>query len=55
MAEDRIRPTLGDLANYDEEAFPELMGQAPSATVSRSKPPRIISTSIGKLCEPKKE
>ncbi|KAL8284278.1 hypothetical protein RQP46_005027 [Phenoliferia psychrophenolica] len=50
---DRIRPSLRDLSlDYDEPAFPEpstgeegSSGGVPAATVSRAKPPQILSTS----------
>ncbi|BGP64208.1 hypothetical protein NBRC10512v2_005563 [Rhodotorula toruloides] len=41
----RIRPSLADLSDYDQPAFPELDGPAqPAARVTRARPPTVASS-----------
>ncbi|GAA5974547.1 hypothetical protein JCM11641_002084 [Rhodosporidiobolus odoratus] len=47
----RIRPSLADLANWDEPAFPELeQGATPAVRVVRARPPAVQSTSSPVPC-----
>ncbi|GAA6062557.1 hypothetical protein JCM10212_004118 [Sporobolomyces blumeae] len=49
MTSQRIRPSLADLADLDLDApaFPELQqGAPPAVTVSRIRPPSVLSTSL---------
>ncbi|GAA5914824.1 uncharacterized protein JCM6883_005626 [Sporobolomyces salmoneus] len=49
MDSQRIRPSLADLANLDLDApaFPEWeLNNTPAVTVSRTRPPTILSTSV---------